>query len=440
MKTPSHPWRAWLASLTILALTSCAIRPLDPPAADAGDAPMDRYAAFALRTCDRTEAQLPQLTSLAERVAERHLAGGMLGVVWEPPAATGPQGPQYEIKGRSGGLSAYDGSAAKRMAQADRAKDTVIIGWQRDPDPRDLDILRKYREHYFVVAFGPRSLPALAEHVKLCDAWIDTGLEVDDRVVELPAGTRAGRGQALANILNAWVFQAELVAALTRHGKMPTMLKSHAWDDSAEWNGRYRGKMRFHDDLEIRPVAAGVLGQRYLDRIRGLVRTFTATQRAPVARTADLIAEELRHGHKTVVAQTGHTTYELVGKYEDEAWASPVVLYATAGRIKQYPELTAEAALVLRLGYSGLDAKLANLMRGKRQRIMLITSAHDIRPDFQVPPDLETVIDTGWDFGDACVRIEGYPIRVFPPSGVMQIVAYEAVNVEVLSRLAQRAP
>ncbi len=58
------------------------------------------------------------------------------------------------------------------------------------------------------------------------------------------------------------------------------------------------------------------------------------------------------------------------------------------------------------------------------------------RRDYRPSKEMLTVIDTGWDFGDACVQIAGYPIRVFPPSGVMQIVAYESVNVEVLTRLA----
>jgi len=45
----------------------------------------------------------------------------------------------------------------------------------------------------------------------------------------------------------------------------------------------------------------------------------------------------------------------------------------------------------------------------------------------------------GYPFGDACVEIKGYPFKVFAPSGVMQLVSYEAINVEVLSRLATRA-
>ena len=49
---------------------------------------------------------------------------------------------------------------------------------------------------------------------------------------------------------------------------------------------------------------------------------------------------------------------------------------------------------------------------------------------------LAASIDMGYAFGDACVAIDGYPLRVLPPSGVMQIAAYEAINVEVLAHTA----
>jgi len=401
-------------------------------------APLNDYLAFVRQSCDATETRIPQMTQLAETVAERHIAGGLFGVIWEPPSATGPQGTQYEMKGRSGGLAAFDVNLKSKLATASRDKDVALIGWQRAPGPTDLEILKKYHEKYFIIAFGPRDLPELAEFVPLCDAWIDTGLGADDRVLKLADGSRAGRGNMLVNTLNSWTFLGEVVAALTRRGKMPVILKSHTWEDSKEWNGRYRGKMTFHDDLTIAPIPAGTLSRRYLDGIRELVKRFEATQTANVGKAADLIVAELAQGRKTVVAQTGHTTFEYVGKYEDAVWAAPEVLYDTAGRIKQYPELTPEGALALRLGYSGEDRKMTDVMRAHKQRIMLIASLADKGADAQLQPDVLTAIDMGWDFGDALVMVEGYPIRIFPPSGVMQLVAYETVNVEVLARLAAK--
>lgn len=66
---------------------------------------------------------------------------------------------------------------------------------------------------------------------------------------------------------------------------------------------------------------------------------------------------------------------------------------------------------------------------------MLIT-AENPRPEFAIPSSYDLRVDPGFAFGDACVSIEGYPIAILPPSGVMQVAAYESLNVEVQARHA----
>ena len=44
-------------------------------------------------------------------------------------------------------------------------------------------------------------------------------------------------------------------------------------------------------------------------------------------------------------------------------------------------------------------------------------------------------INMGWQYGDAMITIPGYPVKMIPPSGMMQVVAYENINVETLARL-----
>jgi hypothetical protein len=420
--------------LAMLVLAGCKSETTDEALATT---PAGSYEAFVLRCCDQVEARIPEFTKLAEKIADMHAAGGNIGVIWEPRGTTGTEGPQYEIKGRSGGMTALDYSVEKGLPTASRDKDVAIIGWQRAPKPGDLDVLKKYREHYFILAFGPKELPALAEHVKLCDAWIDTGLGADDRGVTLPDGTRAGQCNMLVNALNAWAFQGELIAALTRRGKMPTMLKSHSLGDE-DWNTRYRnGKMLFHNDLQVQPIAPGTISREYLNQIRGLVRTFAKTQQPAVERSADYIVDELHQGRKTYVAQTGHTTFEMVGQFEDRVWAVPMVFYQSPSQLKRFQDTVPDGALVYRVGYTGEEKSLMDFLKAKKLRVMMLTSNHDTRPDYQLPTDMLTLIDMGWAFGDACVKIKDYPAKIFPPSGVMQIVGYEAVNVEVLARLAR---
>ena len=42
-------------------------------------------------------------------------------------------------------------------------------------------------------------------------------------------------------------------------------------------------------------------------------------------------------------------------------------------------------------------------------------------------------VDMGYAHGDACVWLDGYPIPILPPSGVMQVAAYECLSAEVLA-------
>ncbi|MFN0129005.1 MAG: hypothetical protein ACKV19_20215 [Verrucomicrobiales bacterium] len=69
----------------------------------------------------------------------------------------------------------------------------------------------------------------------------------------------------------------------------------------------------------------------------------------------------------------------------------------------------------------------------KNQRVRLLTTEKP-GPEFAVPASYAPFIDLGYAHGDACVWIDGYPIPILPASGIMQVAAYESVNVEVLAR------
>jgi hypothetical protein len=95
--------------------------------------------------------------------------------------------------------------------------------------------------------------------------------------------------------------------------------------------------------------------------------------------------------------------------------------------------MTPEGALVLRLDANGLHRSVHELFQRRHQRVLLIT-AENPRPEFTVPGGYDLRVDPGFAFNDACVWLEGYPIPILPPSGVMQIATYEAINVEVHQR------
>ncbi len=427
----SHPRiLAFLLLTTLVASCRHFTANTTPPATPSG-----AYLDVAFKACDVVQSELPELERVAAIVAIRHLNGGEIGFLWNY------QSLQQELMGRSGGMvcTGFERGWKPTRTDAEKTNDVAIIGWDRPPGEHELQQIKDAKARgCYTIGFGPRKMAALAPHRALCDAWFDTGFGEDDRVVRLNDGTMAGRGNCLMNTLHGWTLTAEIVSALTRHGKMPTMWKSYAYADGHEWGDRYLGKMQFHDDYYVAPIPPGKLARDYLNHIRSYLRTFQRTQLDAVEKSADLIAKDSAQGKKTVVAMMGHMPWTFVGKYEDSRWADPIELDGgSAAQDKDYAQKTPDGALVLRLGYSGQAKDLTETFEQKHQPELLIV-AENPRPEFQIPSNTVTRIDMGWEFGDACVSIKGYPIKIFPPSGVMQVVAYECVNVEVLERLGQK--
>ncbi|NQU12333.1 hypothetical protein HQ590_16170, partial [bacterium] len=291
-------------------------------------------------------------------------------------------------------------------------------------------------EGKYVIGFGPRRAPGMAVVTAACDAFFDTGTGADDRMVKLPDGTRAGRTVHLANALNGWVFIAELVGALTRQGKMPAMYLSYACVDGKEWGARYLWEKQFHDDYTIAPIPAGELGRAYVTAIRGYITAFRKTQLSTVDQAVELLGAAAQDGQKVLVLPTGHMPYTYIGKFEDARWVN-MVDFEYLGHKDAVLAANAVGQLALRLGYFGEPPELTEVLRSQKFRLVYVSSGNP-RPGYQIAKERLLNIDTGMPFGDACVSIKDYPIKIFAPSGIMQIVAYEAINTEVLTRLAKK--
>ena len=214
------------------------------------------------------------------------------------------------------------------------------------------------------------------------------------------------------------------------------MWKSWATVDGHDWSEKYFTKVQFHDDVKVPPVAAGDLGRQYVERIRYMVERLKRTELSRLQAMAKLIDTELNAGRKTMVASAGHMVMNYVGRFDDALWAENHELHDNVEtQMSGFEKTTPEGALVLRLDANGLHRSVHELFQRKHQRILLIT-AENPRPEFAVPSGYDLRVDPGFAFGDACVWLEGYPIPILPPSGVMQIAAYEAINVEVHQRRA----
>ena len=75
--------------------------------------------------------------------------------------------------------------------------------------------------------------------------------------------------------------------------------------------------------------------------------------------------------------------------------------------------------------------KTARHLHVRRRRLIRATAVASL-----AAADLVRTIDLGFAFGDACVAVDGYPIRIFPPSGILQLVAYDAIAAEAAAAKA----
>ena len=358
-------------------------------------------------------------------MARRHLAGGM--IVFDGPSH--PLAP--ELWGRSGGIM-HVGSGRcwkKDRPEQEVARDMVIIGLNSGADDALLAAMKKAKEGgKYVIGFGSQA--AAPEHVQLCDAFFENGVPAGGEQEDL-------RANVLVDTLNGWCLTAEHVAALTRHGKMPVMAKSFIYEDGRQWWEDRFGKAQFHDDLQIAPIPEGKLARDYITHMRGLLVKFREAELADVRRAAALISAELRRVEKINVSFVSHMTSGYVARGRDAAWATPHYMWDDGEpAIKKFRETVPDGALTVRLGYAGLHRSLADLFVEKKQRMILIYG-ENVREDWLFSDELQAItvvdIDMGYAMGDSAIAVEGYPFRLFPPSGVMQIVAYESINAEVLA-------
>jgi len=435
--TPLHAHMALLAaadgSLYVTIINPFTLLKIDAfKPAPPKETPAQQYLKAALEACDRIEADMARITKVAEQVADRYAIGGLMGFPNIRQTLGG------ELYGRGGGLmhAGFDRPWKKERSDAEQRQDVAIFGWDSAPEERDLGELEKEKARgALVIGFGSKAMPELAKQVALADVWFDTGRPGDDRVVGYPDGVRAGKINHFINVVYAWTLTGETVAALTRKGKMPTMWKSWAIKDGRDWSEPLYGKKQYHDDLKIPPLASGEVGRAYLDRMRYLLRRFARTELGKIGAAADLVAAEQRAGRKVVIASTGHMAMHYIARYDDSAWATNQEVHAFLdSQMKSFDEQTADGALVVRLGEAGLSRDLAALFERKQQKVISIT-AENPYPENRAYLDPWAVnIDMGYAFGDACIPIPGYPIRILPVSGAMQVAAYECLNVEVFAR------
>ena len=405
-------YATFLGPFTLLRIDGYKLPTKSPPSAAAV------FLDAALAACDRAEANLPEITKAAETIADRHLAGGLIGYPFNNSQLLA-----METWGRAGGLVhvGFDRPFKKDRTGAEKANDVALVAYSDAPGAGDVDELKRLRAAgCHVLGLGPRGRPELAGVVGACDTWIDTGTP----------GVEGGNAASLSNLVHGWCLTGEVVAALTRRGKMPTVWKSFTYQDARTWAERYFEKKQFHDDYSVAPIAAGELARAYLRQVGHALRRLRTDEPALI-KAAARIAEEWRGGKKTVIAWSGHLGYTKPNVFA-RPWSQVVELEPSLDfMVEAYRKAAPQGALVLRIGSNGRPANEVELFRQMGQRVMYFAGHHP-DPSGRAPaPDALVEVELGFPFGDACVAVAGYPVRILPASGVLQLAVFGAIDAQV---------
>jgi hypothetical protein len=356
-----------------------------------------------LRAIALMEAALPGMRGLAEQLAEAAIATNRLLV-------SGTHHVVQEWKGRSGGLMLL------RPLGDDVAPEDALLH----------------------AAVGDAPVPDEARNAPCLKVLI--GEEPVAGFAHVPSHAGAcGLSESGAAALAGFVLTAEFVAACTRRGRMPVMYESI---------GMYHGFTRIHRFLhanqsfhgegegmyasEVGPQPAGVLGRAFLEGMRAIIERLEREMRPRIEHAAAWAIEAKRTGRRVAMMTMGKhlfprevTESEMGQFFEAGDWPT-----GFSGRTM--PELDfGPGDVILHIGYQHPPASLLRYAAAHGCKVAYSSVLED--RDYRDAPDV-TWVDPMFRWEDAIVPLDGYPIPILPPSGLVNIVlTWE------LYRLARRA-
>lgn len=449
----------------------------------------DHYVNFVLTEIEATRRALPEITQAAEAAAERivgHdgnlLAAGDRGFALQPvwraggiafarqylPAKPVPQ-PVPE-----GGASQNPGEGSSEeevpyyrtkqfvehfTVQQARSQDVVMLGYENEKEEGSQ--LDSYMEQLLnndalVVFFGSAtSAEKLEKKFGRRDNLVFIRHEVPNGgILEIPGWPeKICSGRNIANRLRLWTFQAELISAFMRRGKIPGILLSVTYESPQIWNTPLLHDYKFIPAFNVEPVAKARFGNTYLNHLQQIVTNIVPKQRPQFRKAAKWLADAVRSKHKAF-ALLIHGV-------------NPVGLRGDPGLFKVYSEGNAyypqfedevrKDDVALFVGYNWYPPRLANAVdQVSGKQILCFTLVQDVPPKTavygevgellhptsfdQLPQgDNRIYIDLKFAQYNAVLQIPGYPVPALESSSFAEDVTYWHLAADTVELLVAKS-
>ena len=424
----------------------------------------DHFVNFVLREIETTRMQLPAITRAAEAAADRivNQNGELL--------SAGDQSFSLEPVWRAGGIAfsrqyqpdKQEAVAAVEAAndkipyyrtkefvehftvQAATTNDVVLLGYENEKQEQ-LQLASQVEQLLsagaLIVFFGSQKSAELLEQTfgPRDNLILITHHVPDGGILEIPGWPeKICSGRSIANRLYLWTFEAELISAFMRRGRMPGILLSVTYESPQIWNIPLLNSYKFIPAFNVTPVKKGEFGNTYLDHLRRIVSSIVPTQRERFRKAARLIAEALRT-KRNVFALLIH------GLDPDGLPGDPGFFRVFSEGNAYYPQLAeviGKDDLALFVGYNWYPWQLANTVdKAGAKQILCFTLVQDQPPkpalygevgelrhftSFDQLPQRENRIYIDLKFAqyNAALKIPDYPIPALETSSFAIDVVY----------------
>jgi uncharacterized phosphosugar-binding protein len=315
-------------------------------------------------------------------------------------------------------------------------KDVVLAGTVDLHPEAQTEYLEKLKEKgALIILFGSKS----AKVASVADYLIDNGL---------PAGVipvmSAGKDSSLigpvapmANVINMWTFSAELVAAMNRIGKMPTLWQSMFVPDAAQRNTRIENR-EFDPNVKVQPVEPGALGRQFVAAARTCLSNMKTNELGKFTRAGKLCADAVTSGKKVVASIIGHF---MVVQTRMPGYPNIFTVKANEYGRKYLEGVLGKDDVFLHVGYSYTPVEELGFAREVGAKTVAVFTPGPTKLDEGIPvaPDtamIDVYIDPYWKFGDSIVEVPGYDVKIVPLSGVVMITSYWMIIGETVKAMS----
>ncbi len=189
------------------------------------------------------------------------------------------------------------------------------------------------------------------------------------------------------------------------------------------------GKIAWHKRHTVPSVAAGVVGNAFLDAVGAMLKRVEAEERAQIDLAGAWIREARAHGKRLFMYSMGHVFPDEVGKTAIGAIFKSAVWNAGFRQSELPNDTFAPGEVVVHIGYQHPPTRLFERARPAGAKVIYVS----VRPHRDFVHEEGTIwIDPMWPWSDACVPIEGYEVPLLASSGIVNgAIAWEIYRLGV---------